>query len=148
MSADHVLADAVIASISSDPRIPVPAEIAVSVGGGVATLRGTVETFVQRKAAEEDAMKTQGIFDVYDRLKVDLRGPHRRADHEIRAAALQTLMWDVRVPSDSIDVEVHDGTVTLTGVVDHDYESDAAHDDVSRLYGVVDVANQIAVNVL
>jgi osmotically-inducible protein OsmY len=146
VSVDHVLADAVIASISSDPRIPAPTEIAVSVGGGVATLRGTVETFVQRKAAEEDALKTEGIIDIYDRLRVDLRGAHRRADREIRAAALQTLMWDVRVPSDSIHVEVDDGKVTLTGVVDHEYESDAAHDDVSRLYGVVDVTNEIRVD--
>jgi osmotically-inducible protein OsmY len=142
---NHLLADAVIASISCDPRIPAPAEIAVSVDGGIATLRGTVETFAQRRAAEEDALKSDGVYDVWDRLEVDLRGPHRRPDHEIQSAALQTLMWDVEVPSDSIHVNVHDGRVTLTGDVEHEYESNAAFSDVARLHGVVDVTNEIRV---
>jgi osmotically-inducible protein OsmY len=142
----HSLVDAVIATIGRDPRIPDPTEIAVSVDGGIATLRGTVETFLQRKAAEEDALKTKGIFDVYDRLKVDPLGLHRRADREIRAAALQTLMSDVEVPSDSIHVEVREGRVTLTGDVDEQRESDAAYEDVARLDGVVDITNEIRVS--
>ena len=47
--------DEVISSITRDPRIPDPAEIAVSSDGGIVTLRGTVENFAQRRAAVKDA---------------------------------------------------------------------------------------------
>jgi osmotically-inducible protein OsmY len=147
MSTELPLADAVIASLSGDPRIPDAAEIAVSARRGVVTLRGTVESFAQRKAAAEDARKLEGAYEVNNKLHVDLRGGRdRRKDHEIRGAALQALMWDVEIPSRSIDVKVHDGWVTLTGDVKHQYQSDAAYEDVARLYGVVDVTNEIRVN--
>ena len=57
----------------------------------------------------------------------------RRRDDEVRGAALQTLIWDVDVPSDAIEVKVSDGWVTLTGEVDYQYQSDAAYDDVASL---------------
>src|SRR3954449_10203785 len=46
--------DDVRAQIAGDPRIPYPAEIAVEVVDGVATLRGTVGSFAQRHAAVAD----------------------------------------------------------------------------------------------
>jgi osmotically-inducible protein OsmY len=147
MSTDRPLADAVIASLSHDPRIPNAAEIAVSARRGVVTLRGTVESFSQRRAAAEDVRKLEGAYEVENQLKVALRGGRdRRSDHEIRGAALQALMWDAEVPARAIDVEVHDGWVTLTGDVKHQYQSDAAYEDVARLHGVTDVTNEIRVN--
>jgi osmotically-inducible protein OsmY len=41
---------------------------------------------------------------------------------------------------------VRDGWVTLKGDVRHQYQSDAAFEDVACLYGVVDVTNKIRVN--
>jgi osmotically-inducible protein OsmY len=143
---DLPLADAVADKLSSDPRIPFPVEIAVSAERGVVTLRGTVESFTQRRAAAEVARDVDGAYDVRDQLKVALPGSDRREDHEIRGAALQALMWDVEVPSDTIDVHVRDGWVTLKGDVSYQYESDAAFQDVACLYGVVDVTNRINVN--
>lgn len=139
------LADAVIASLDLDPRIPDSREIAVAADGGIVTLRGTVESFRQRRAAAEDARKIEGVYEVDNQLKVGLRGSDRRSDDEIRGAALQTLIWDVEVPSDFVDVKIDDGWVTLTGDVNYQFESDAAYDDVSRLFGVVGVTNEIRV---
>jgi osmotically-inducible protein OsmY len=144
---DLPLADAVTDSLSLDPRIPYPAEIAVSARRGVVTLRGTVETFAQRRTAAEDAGKVEGVHELHNQLKVAVPGSDRREDHEIRGAALQALMWDVEVPAHLIDVEVRDGWVTLKGDVSHQYQSDAAFEDVACLYGVVDVTNKIRVNV-
>ena len=146
MPIHHPGADALKASLRRDPRSPDPPAIAVSVEGGVATLRGTVESFPQRRAAAEDARRIEGVYHVDDQLKVELPLPHRRDDHEIRGAALQALMWDVQVPSDSIEVEVHHGWVTLTGEVEAQFESDAAYEDAARLQGVVHVTNEIKVN--
>jgi osmotically-inducible protein OsmY len=140
------LADAVTDSLDSDPRLPDSAEIAVSASGGAITLRGTVESFSQRRAAANDAKKIDGVYEVDDQLKVNLPGDNRREDDEIRGVALQALIWDTDVPSDSIDVGVTDGWITLKGDVSYQFQSDAAYDDVASLYGVYGVTNEIKVN--
>ena len=145
MLTNSPLADEVLESFDLDPRIPDSAEIAVAADGGMVTLRGTVESFAQRRAAAQDANKIQGVYDVDDQIKVNLLGSDRREDDEIRGAALQALIWDVEVPSDSVDVKVDDGWVTLKGNVSYQFESDAAYDDVANLYGVYGVTNEIKV---
>src|SRR5205807_2910688 len=131
-----------------DPRIPDPIEIAVSADAGVVVLRGTVERFSQRRAAVQDVKKIDGVYDVDDQLKVSLAGADRREDDEIRGVALQALIWDTEVPSDSIDVKVQEGWITLKGDVTYQFESDAAYEDVATLYGVYGVTNKLTVNAL
>jgi osmotically-inducible protein OsmY len=145
MLTNTALEDQVLAGLDLDPRIPDPIEIAVSADGDTVTLRGTVESFRQRRAAAEDARQVEGVDDVDDQLKVSLLGSDRREDEEIRGTALQFLTWDVEVPSDSIDVKVEDGWVTLKGDVSYQFESDAAYDDVASMYGVYGVTNEIRV---
>ena len=145
MLTDTPLADAVLAGIDLDPRIPDSLEIAVEADGGAVTLRGTVESFSQRRAAGDDAHKVEGVYDVDNQLKVSLTGADRRDDDEIRGIALQSLIWDVEVPSDAVDVKVGDGWVTLTGDVSYQFQSNAAYEDVAGLYGVVGVTNEIRV---
>jgi osmotically-inducible protein OsmY len=139
------LEDDVIARLEDDPRIADSAEIAVAGDGGIVTLRGTVGRFSQRRAAEQDARSAHGVYEVINHLKVNLLGADRRQDDEIRGAALQRLIWDAEVSSDLIDVKVRDGWVTLKGDVNHQFESDAAYNDVSRLHGVAGVTNEITV---
>jgi hypothetical protein len=146
MLTDTPLADGVIANLDRDPRIPESLEIAVAADDGIVTLRGTVESFSQRRAADQDAKKVDGVYDVDNQLKVSLTGANRRDDDEIRGAALQSLIWDVDVPSDFVDVNVDDGWVRLTGNVSYQFESDAAYDDAASLYGVLGVTNEIVVS--
>jgi osmotically-inducible protein OsmY len=135
----------VIARLELDPRIPDSGEIAVSAEGGIVTLRGSVESFRQRRAAAQDARRSEGVYEVDDQLKVSLLGSDVREDDEIRGAALQTLIWDAEVPSDLVEVKVEGGWVTLKGDVSFQFESDAAYDDVASLYGVYGVTNKIRV---
>ncbi|HEX3979490.1 MAG TPA: BON domain-containing protein [Solirubrobacteraceae bacterium] len=146
MLTDISLPDAVSANLDLDPRIPESLEIAVAADEGIVTLRGTVESFSQRRAAGQDAKKVDGVYDVDNQLSVSLTGASRRDDDEIRGAALQNLIWDVEVPSDLVDVKVDDGWVTLKGNVSYQFESDAAYDDVGSLYGVLGVTNEIVVS--
>jgi osmotically-inducible protein OsmY len=146
MLADTSLTDAVIANLDLDPRIPDSLEIAVAADDGTVALRGTVESFSQRRAAAQDAKNVDGVYDVDNQLKVSLIGSDRRDDDEIRGAALQNLIWDVDVPSDLVDVKVDDGWVTLKGSVSYQFESDAAYDDVASLYGVLGMTNEIVVS--
>jgi hypothetical protein len=146
MLTDTSLTDAVIARVEDDPRIPESLEIAVAADDGFVTLRGTVESFSQRRAAGRDAKNVDGVYDIDNQLKVSLTGSDRRDDDEIRGAALQNLIWDVEVPSDLVDVKVSDGWVTLKGNVSYQFETDAAYEDVASLYGVVGVTNEIIVS--
>jgi osmotically-inducible protein OsmY len=138
-------ADAVVSSINLDPRIPHPVEVAVAADGESVILRGTVESFAQRRAAEQDAKQVDGVEHVHDELTVNLLGGWRRGDDEIKGIALQNLIWDVEVPSDSVKVHVEEGWVTLKGEVQYQFQNDAAFNDVATLYGVVGVTNDIKV---
>jgi osmotically-inducible protein OsmY len=132
-------------ALADDPRIPYVNEIAVDAFGDTVTLRGTVGSFAERRAAVADARRTPGVAIVDDELRVRLMDRDRREDADIRGAALQRLMWDPELVADSLGVEVKDGWVTLTGDVDHQYQSDNAFDHVASLYGVTGVTNEIQV---
>jgi osmotically-inducible protein OsmY len=137
--------DAIRDSLIHDPRLPDPSEIAVTEVDGTAVLRGTVGSFSQRRAAGNDARGVDGIDDVDNQLQVRLLDASRRTDADIRGMALQSLMWDSEVPADLIDVKVADGWVTLEGEVTHQFESDAAYNDIAGLHGVVGITNEIKV---
>jgi hypothetical protein len=137
--------DDVRSELQLDPRIPEPVEIAISASDGLVTMRGTVGSFSQRRAAAGDARKISGVYDLDDRLQVRLLDDYMREDAEIRGAALQRLMWDVEIPASTVDVKVEDGWVTLKGDVDYQFQSDDAFDDVAGLFGVIGVTNEIRV---
>ncbi len=140
---DDNIESAVRTELQTDPRLPYADEIAVEAYGGAVTLRGTVGSFAQQRAAVADARRARGVFDIYDELQVRLLNENRRKDAEIRGAALQRLTWDPEIPGDYIDVQVKDGWVTLKGEVDHQYQSDNAFNHVASLYGVTGVTNDI-----
>jgi len=145
VTTNATIEDEVRAELDLDPRIPDSSEIAVSSNDGGLTLRGTVGSFGQRRAAVNDARKIAGVYDVYDELQVRLLTDSRRDDAEIRGIALQILMWDAELSSESIDLKVDDGWITLKGDVPYQYESDLAFEDVAGLFGVVGVTNEIRV---
>lgn len=145
MLTDATVDDEVRSALIADPRIPDPSQIAVSADNGALTLRGTVGSFSQRRAAVRDARDVEGVYDVRDELEVRMLNEARREDADIRGIALQILMWDSEVPEESVDVKVKDGWITLKGDVTYQFESDAAFDDVANLYGVYGVTNEIRV---
>jgi BON domain len=149
MPTSTTIEDAIRSAVELDPRIPDPAEIAISAeGDGTVTVRGTVASFGQRRAAVADARRIDGVYEVIDELNVRLLNDSRREDADIRGIALQILMWDVEVPSESVDIKVSEGWVTLKGDVNYQFESDAAYDDVAALYGVVGITNEVTVTTL
>jgi osmotically-inducible protein OsmY len=145
MDANGQLEAGVRAELASDPRLPYRDEIAIVVEGSTVTLRGTVGSFAQRRAAAADARRTVGVSDVWDDLEVRLLSDDRRKDAEIRGAALQRLIWDSEIPGEYLDVKVSDGWVTLNGEVDFQHQSDDAFDRVASLHGVTGVTNDIKV---
>jgi osmotically-inducible protein OsmY len=142
---DERVRENVRTELATDPRLPYPDEIAVDFDGFAVTLRGTVGSFAQQRAAVADARRTPGVEDVFDELDVRLLDTDRRRDAEIRGAALQRLISDVELEALYLDVSVKDGWVTLKGEADHQYQSDAAFEHVATLHGVTGVTNKIKV---
>ena len=140
------LEHAVRSALSDDPRLPFQDEIAVEAYHGLVTLRGTVGSFGQERAAVAAARRQPGVSDVYDQLQVRLLDADRRVDADIRGEALQRLMDDPMLDADYLDARVKDGWVTLTGHADRQFQSDKAFDHITSLRGVTGVTNEITVD--
>jgi osmotically-inducible protein OsmY len=65
-----------------------------------------------------------------------------QSDH-VRAGVLNALHWDLAVPRHRLKVEVEDGWVTMSGVVDRPYQRTCAEADARNVPGVVGVTNHI-----
>jgi osmotically-inducible protein OsmY len=144
---DTRIETSVRAALQKDPGVRHPELIAVSVDEiGTVVLSGAVQSFPERLAAAHDARQIDGVFEVIvDDLKVHPPLGSRRGDDEIRAAAMQEVIWDSSIRSNHIHVKVQRGRATLTGYARQQSEIDAAVEDIATLTGVVGVTNRIEV---
>lgn len=144
MKDDLILQQRVIDEMEFEPSVNA-AHIGISVRGGVVTLSGHVDSFVEKFAAERTARRVKGVKAVAQELEVRLPGDRKTADEEIAARAVQILSWDALVPRDRIGVKVEHGIVTLSGEVDWQFQRAEAEADVRKLGGVRSVINDIAI---
>lgn len=143
MSIDNAMIDEIRVALERDARLAHPAEVAVAARAGAVALRGSVDSLPQLRAAAEAAKSVPGVRSVANELRVDPRD--RWPDNQTRGTALQALISSPVAPDERIDVSVADGWLTLTGVVSHQHESDAAFEAVRRLSGVGGITNKIEV---
>jgi osmotically-inducible protein OsmY len=68
-----------------------------------------------------------------------------KSDKEIRKAVLRELEWDSRTNDATIDVEVANGVATLVGTVGSWAKKIAAQEAAHRVFGVLDVANDLQI---
>jgi osmotically-inducible protein OsmY len=140
--AEGEVRDAVNDANLYDPRVK-SFNVIPSVTGNTVTLRGMVDNLKAKHAAAENARNTVGVASVVNRLKV--RPVASRTDERIEDAVRATLARDPYVDRYEINVDVVDGTAYLSGVVDSYFEKAQAEDAASRVNGVVDVSNALAV---
>jgi osmotically-inducible protein OsmY len=67
---------------------------------------------------------------------------HSQSD-EVRMRVLNALHWDLALPRDRLSVDVIDGWVTVSGIVDRPYQKTCAESDVRNVPGVLGVTNRI-----
>jgi len=82
---------------------------------GFVTLTGKVGSWTERHLAELTAEGVNGVRGVDNKLRVTYGTP--RSDAEIMADIRSELKWDPWLTSPEVKLEVHDGTVHLTGLV-------------------------------
>lgn len=124
-----------------DPKVDDEA-IAVSVVNGVVTLRGTVGSPREKHEARKASERVYGVEWVINQLDIRPLNADRRDDAELRGDVLRALTLDKLVP-DTVDADVKDGFVTLTGTASWQYERDEADFVAGNVRGVFGVKNEI-----
>ena len=99
-------------------------EIDPLVSDGEVILRGSVESLAEKSLASRVAESVRGVRGVENRIVIDY--PAERSDREIAHDVQQVLRWNTTVDSGSVDIEVEDDVVTLSGQVDSLYERNQA----------------------
>jgi osmotically-inducible protein OsmY len=67
----------------------------------------------------------------------------RLQSEDVRMRVLNALHWDLAVPRDRLNVDVENGWVTVSGLVDLPYQRSCAESDAKSVPGVVGVTNLI-----
>jgi osmotically-inducible protein OsmY len=144
MKTDAQLQWDVLEELQAEPSIDAT-QIGVTVRGGVVTLTGHVPVYAQKFTAEEAARRVRGVKAVANDLEVRLSDGGRRSDTDIAAAVVSALQWDAAVPDERIQATVRDGWITLGGIVDWQFQKEAADCAVRPLIGARGVTNSILV---
>ncbi len=144
MAQDHDLQQAVLAELAWEPSV-VASHLGVAAAGGVVTLTGHVDSYAQKFAAEQAALRVRGVKAVAEEIEVRLAFDRKRDDTDIAAAVIERLAWSAGIPPDRFTVKVERGWVTLTGLADTHHQKEEAEHDVRPLLGVVGLSNQITI---
>jgi osmotically-inducible protein OsmY len=139
---DEQLRRDVIEEINSEPEIT-STDITVSAEDGVTTLTGFVRSYPEKFTAEKAAKRVYGVRVVVDDIEV--RPALTQTDPEIARNVLAALETNVSVPVDRIKATVADGLIALEGVVDWQYQKEAAESAIRNLSGIRSIYNKIVV---
>ncbi|MDP4003347.1 BON domain-containing protein [Methylobacterium sp. NEAU K] len=141
---DKFLRQNVIDELDFEPSIDA-ASIGVAVENGIVILTGHVGSYSERLAAEKAAKTVRGVRGVVEEIKVRFVGEAPPRDEDLARRAVQMLDWSVTVPKNTVQVQVQDGWVTLTGQVEWQYQKEEARAAIKRLSGVTGIINKIEV---
>ncbi|OFZ82081.1 MAG: hypothetical protein A2603_11490 [Bdellovibrionales bacterium RIFOXYD1_FULL_55_31] len=120
-------------------------EVKVSVKNGAVTLSGSVEGSYQKWLAWDAASRTMGVKSISNHVNIAETGITKLDDGKIRQNAASLMRSDAFLENDDrIEVNVKNGTATLTGSVDTWAESVAATQD-AFLGGAKEVVNKLTV---
>ena len=115
----------------------------VSVISGWVTIKGTVDSYFKKSRASEVVRGLRGVLGVGNEIAVV--PSHNPEDREIADNILAALDRNIHVGAESIDVQVRDGVVTLSGSVRHLPAFEAAQGTVEHTRGVIAVKNQLTI---
>lgn len=127
----------VLSALNQDPATETW-QIDVEVDDGVVTLRGTVDSYLEKQLAAAVAKRVRGACGLDNRLTIEPRAD--RKDDDIRKDVEARLFTDVKIHSGLISVEVARGRVELSGFVRSAWEKAEAQRKAREVPGVKAVA--------
>ncbi|OMH33623.1 BON domain-containing protein [Motiliproteus sp. MSK22-1] len=138
-----------------------PFDIDTEVKNGVATLRGEVESDIERHLAEELALGIDGIHKVNNELIVNPQAKRLESakdskeakrtfgqkveDANLTARIKSQLLWNTSTEGLAINVDTRNKVVTLSGDVESEAESELAELIALNTGEVLEVKNQLKV---
>lgn len=147
MKADYEIQRDVIDELGWEPLLNA-SQIVVSVKNGVVSLKGYVDYYSKKLAAEKAVKRVKGVKAVAQDIEVRPGEQGRIPDSRIAESVLRALEWNSTIPHERIRIKVDKGWVHLEGKVGWLYQKESAESIVSDLTGVVGVNNQIVVEPL
>jgi osmotically-inducible protein OsmY len=140
---DHLIQADVKDELAWAPEVN-DAHVGIAVLDGVVTLSGQVDSFNEVLAAKKSALRVSGVSVVANDLTVHNPNHFAHTDTQIAAAIKHVLDWTAELPEGSIQVEVRNHVVVLTGAVKWNYQRTNVEKQVRGLAGVQRIDNQIA----
>ncbi|MBD9649874.1 BON domain-containing protein [Ensifer sp. ENS09] len=144
MISDTVLRQEIIDELDFESAID-GSHIGVAVEDGIVTLTGCVFSSEQKALLESLVCKVRGVRGIAEEVEVRPLGVTRTTDEEIARRMVNALACNAIVPSDTVQIKVEGGWVTLVGTVDNLDQSVAAENVAHALAGVGGVTNKIEV---
>ena len=129
-------------ALYGDSRIDASRIQVVVLDGGIATLSGTVPDLSSKEYAALEAEKIRGVKGVVNEISVKVIS---RPDTEIKRDLFRAFMKDPIIDVFSVNAEVEEGNVTLTGQVYSWSQRSEAGMLASEVRGVKSVHNRIEV---
>ncbi len=137
---DEEIAQRALNSLTWHASVPRDS-VQVKVESGVVTLSGQVRWQFERNAAEDAVSTLYGVTDVIN--NITLRTQPQPSD--VKSRIESALQRSAELDSESIQVSVSDGTVTLDGTVDSWAARDSAEDAAWAAPGVRSVQDRLCV---
>ena len=125
-----------------DPRVDF-SSIEMEVERGIVTLTGVVTNMRAKRAAEQDAKNTTGVFQVRNFLRV--RPAQSISDEQLKGL-VRKVFYDTKIDPYEIKISVQRGKVFLDGYVDSSFEMAQAVQAVEQVRAVRDVVNRLKVD--
>lgn len=144
MKTDSQIQEDVLAELRWDPKVNAT-HIGVEVKSGVVTLSGHVDSFGEKWDAEEAAKRVSGVKALAIELKVNLPNPTQKSDSEIAQSVANALQMSVHKLDRFVKIMVEDGFVTLSGVVEWQFQKEVAANTIRYLQGVKGIYNKITI---
>lgn len=138
---DNTIQEAVRDELDWTPEVNA-AHIGVSAVNGAITLSGEVDSYSERIAAKDAALRVEGVTAVADDVTVNHKGKGK-SDTDIAEAVANALAWTAVLTPGSVQAEVSNHVVVLSGTVDWNYQRQASRRAVEHLAGVGFVDSRI-----
>jgi osmotically-inducible protein OsmY len=143
-----VMPDDLIRAVSEelrwDPRID-PTRIRVTEDDRTITLKGAVQSYSVKCCAEKIAREIRGVVDVKNDLEVRLTIGNYRTDAGLERLTSEILQNHTSLCDPLPRVIVHDGWLTLDGVVTSDVQKRCAEEALRDVAGIRGISNGIVV---
>lgn len=145
MRTDEQIRNDIIKQLQWDSRIN-STNINVEVNQHVATLSGNVDSYMQKTAAQMDALSIAGVTEVHNHLKIISDIAARKfTDEQIVKNIKTVLSLNPVLNPDTLEIRVDKGIVFLGGSVDEYWKKMQTEEIVFDVPGVNDVVNTLSV---